>query len=498
MVNTKRQKVSKIEKLDTTDSYVYDVSMKDQDPFFFANGHLVHNTDSVISSSIIKTNHHDMTIEDLFLSGNEFWKDGNKEYSANSNMQVYNYDPGSSTVGLINYNYVYRHKVSKKLFKIKTADGNDVTVTSDHSVMVVNSDGTLTEKKPTELIVGDKVVTIHQPHNLVESRVTEVSEVIDLGISDDEYVYDIGIDHKENHWFFANNMLVHNSCYFSAWPMIKDAVESGEQEWNEDIAIAFYDSLGDETNKSFPAFMKKAFNCPTHKGELIKCGREVVGSTGLFITKKRYAIMVIDDEGNRKDLDGKPGKLKAMGLDLKRSDTPVVVQDFLKDILQATLTGKDKHEVTQMILDFKQVFKDLPAWEKGAPKRINKLTYYTALEESTKEKFNKSARLPGHVRAGMNYNYLRKLNNDNFTMPLSDGSKAIVCKLRTNALGFTSIARPTDETNIPQWFKDLPFDDNGMSETQIDKKVDNLLGVLKWELDSRTDTTNQFSQLFDF
>ena len=34
-----------------------------------------------------------------------------------------------------------------------------------------------------------------------------------------------------------------------------------------------------------------------------------------FITKKRYAMLVFDNEGKREDVDGKAGKIKAMGLD---------------------------------------------------------------------------------------------------------------------------------------------------------------------------------------
>ena len=47
-----------------------------------------------------------------------------------------------------------------------------------------------------------------------------------------------------------------------------------------------------------------------------------------FVVKGEHHIY--DLEGNRQDID-KPGKLKAMGLDLKRSDTPDFVQNFLSD-----------------------------------------------------------------------------------------------------------------------------------------------------------------------
>ena len=68
----------------------------------------------------------------------------------------------------------------------------------------------------------------------------------------------------------------------------------------------------------------------------------------MFITKKRYAALIYDLEGSRLDRDG-PGKVKAMGLDLKRSDTPKVIQDFLSDILLGVLTGDKRETVVEKI-----------------------------------------------------------------------------------------------------------------------------------------------------
>ena len=289
-----------------------------------------------------------------------------------------------------------------------------------------------------------------------------------------------------------------DSAYFSAWPIIEDAVKSGEMQWDTETAITLYDGLADEVNVSFPGFMKDAFHCPQDKGELIKCGREVVGKSGLFITKKRYAIMVIDNEGDRYDTDGKSGKVKAMGLDLKRSDTLPIVQGFLSDILETTLEAKGKDLVIEQIIDFKHKFADLKSWEKGSPKRVNNLSKYVAVEQDSLAKYGKSARLPGHVRAGMNFNNLRYMNGDNHTMAVSDGMKSIICRLKDNPIGITSVAIPTDENNIPQWFKDLPFDDALMEKTQVDKKVDNLLGVLDWDLEASTNIKSTFNKLFEF
>jgi hypothetical protein len=134
-----------------------------------------------------------------------------------------------------------------------------------------------------------------------------------------------------------------------------------------------------------------------------------------------------------------------------------------------------------------------PGWEKGSPKRVNNLTKY-----GKKEEREGKANMPGHVRAAMNWNTLRRMNSDNYSMQIVDGMKTIVCKLKGNALGWTSIGYPTDEMHLPQWFKDLPFADGEMEATVVDQKIDNLLGVLGWDLKSSTNTANTFTSLFSF
>jgi DNA polymerase elongation subunit (family B) len=284
-----------------------------------------------------------------------------------------------------------------------------------------------------------------------------------------------------------------DSCYFSAWPVLRADVEAGRMEWSKETCIALYDSIADQVNQSFPGFMERAFHVPREMGEVIRGGREVVASKGLFITKKRYAVMIIDKEGRRVDVNGSPGKVKAMGLDLKRSDTPKIIQDFLSEVLNDALTGISRDAVVEKIREFKYSFAERPGWEKGSPKRVNNLTMY-----SKKEEREGRANMPGHVRAGMNWNTMRRMNSDNYSMQIVDGMKAIVCKLKPNALGWTSIAYPTDELHLPQWFRELPFDDAEMEATVVDQKIDNLLGVLDWDLVSATNTENTFQNLFDF
>ena len=284
-----------------------------------------------------------------------------------------------------------------------------------------------------------------------------------------------------------------DSVYFSAWPAVKDDVKAGRMPWNKDICVQLYDQIAEQVNASFPAFMEHSFRCPRPMGDLIKGGRELVAEKGLFIKKKRYAVLIYDLEGNRLDKDGKPGKVKAMGLDLKRSDTPKVVQDFLSNLLLKVLTGSPKEVIYEQVKEFKILFQERPAWEKGTPKRVNNLTKFGEAEARQGR-----ANMPGHVRAAINWNTLKRMHSDNYCMSIVDGMKTVVCKLKPNPLGFTSVGYPTDETHIPDWFKELPFDDDLMETTIVDQKVENLLGVLDWNIGEHTETKNTFNDLFSF
>ena len=284
-----------------------------------------------------------------------------------------------------------------------------------------------------------------------------------------------------------------DSCYFSAFPILKPQIDSNELQWDKELCVGLYDSIADQVNDSFPAFMERAFHAPRKNGAIIKAGRELIGERSIFITKKRYAINIYDKEGKRKDVNGKSGQIKAMGLDLKRADTPKYVQDFLMNVLERVLDGAGREEVVEMVKKFKNYMSEQPSWTKGSPKGVNNLTMY-----GEKEKSQGKANMPGHVRAALNWNRLRQANSDNYSQKIVDGMKIVVCKLKPNPLGYTSIAYPTDELRLPQWFIELPFDDEAMEQTLIDEKIDNLLGVLDWDIRKSTDINTTFDDFFSF
>jgi hypothetical protein len=120
------------------------------------------------------------------------------------------------------------------------------------------------------------------------------------------------------------------------------------------------------------------------------------------------------------------------------------------------------------------------------------LTKHTEIYEKTKKCG------VGHAMAAINWNYLRRMHNDNYSMKIVDGMKIIVCKLKPNPLGMNSIAYPTDELRLPKWFTDMPFDDLEMEKTLVDEKIENLLGVLNWNIKNNINIHTSVEELFSF
>ena len=293
-----------------------------------------------------------------------------------------------------------------------------------------------------------------------------------------------------------------DSVYFTAVPALPE-----DTELDLDSATKLYDHISDEVSNTFPQWLNDTFNVPLAAGAVMKAGREVVGRAGLFITKKRYAINVLDLEGWKPE----GGKLKIMGLDIKRSDTPEFVQDFLEEILLDCLNKHSEDDVIQKIKDYKAYFKSLDPWKKGMPKRVNNLTMYEEkmlkqakvpenyrlhkLNALKEEKTNNM--VPGHVRGSINYNNLLKVHGDNYSMKITDGAKVIVCRMKNNPMGYTSVAYPTDELQLPQWFKDLPFDEDAMEEAVLDKKITNVIGQMGFDL-KRMNESETLQNFFEF
>ena len=419
------------------------------------------------------------------MSAAEVWKfifDSHKPYLLSANGTIFTYEQEGVIPGLLSRWYSDRKDMQKKLKESTTDEDKEYWDKRQlvRKILLNSAYGALLNEhcRFYDKRIGQSVTLCGR--QIVKHMMSQINECI-AG----EY------NHDGSAIVYGDT----DSCYFSAFPILKTEIENGNVEWNKDLCISLYDNIAEQVNESFPGFMERAFHTPRKNGAIIKAGRELIGDRSIFITKKRYAINIYDKEGKRKDVNGKTGDIKAMGLDLKRADTPKYVQEFLMDVLQYVLNGGKRETVIEMIKDFKNILGKQDSWTKGSPKSVNKLTMYSDKEKSSS---TGRANMPGHVRAALNYNYLRNANSDNYSQKIVDGMKIIVCKLKPNPLNFTSIAYPTDELRLPKWFCELPFDDLEMEKTLVDEKIENLLGVLDWDLRSNTNVNSTFDSLFTF
>ncbi len=121
------------------------------------------DTDSVVGSTLVNIDGKTDTIENHFSS---MQQDNTYQLSLLPNDVELLFANGMVDTPCIvdgGWDYkpiklLYRHKTSKRLFKITTSSGKTVTVTEDHSIMVICADGTLQSRTPLDLQPGDEVV----------------------------------------------------------------------------------------------------------------------------------------------------------------------------------------------------------------------------------------------------------------------------------------------------------------------------------------------------
>ena len=114
--------------------------------------------DSVTGDSLIRTDSGDKTIEQMFSECREHFTENSKDYGILNEDVVIGYDSYNSSPVCVNINYVMRHRTKKKLYKITTINGKQVTVTEDHS-LIVDRNGMLINCKPSELQTDDGIIT---------------------------------------------------------------------------------------------------------------------------------------------------------------------------------------------------------------------------------------------------------------------------------------------------------------------------------------------------
>ena len=302
------------------------------------------DTDSVIGDTIIKVNGKDIKIEDLWNNYGEII-DSNKEVKDTKSLNLFTESVNNNfKIESKRITNVIRHKVSKKLYKVKLYDGDiikEVIITEDHSIMCKRGD-TLLEIKIGEIKDGDKLLYRVNDTLLKEVDRYEIEEVE----HEETYVYDIEVE--DNHNFFGNDILVHNSAYV----LIKLPFSK-----TKDIqqTVIYCQAIAERLNKSYQKALELYFYRASNwhpEFNAMNFKSEVIAFKGFFGAKKFYGLGIIWKEGTFYDeLD-----LKTTGGQIKKADITRVTKEMLSEIYVLLCL---KLEATDQKLMYNTIFKKI-------------------------------------------------------------------------------------------------------------------------------------------
>lgn len=161
----------------------------------------------------------------------------------------------------------------------------------------------------------------------------EIESVECIGTFDDEYVYDIEMS-DDPHVFFANDILVHNSAYVNAEPFLKNKF-GDDIKWTKAAVQKYCDYLDEDIvpliNDNCAKIVKDVF---WSEVSTIEFKRETMCSHGAFVAKKRYCLLVRNDEGTPVK------KWKYVGLDVKKNEYTKETKESISKTIETMILEK--------------------------------------------------------------------------------------------------------------------------------------------------------------
>lgn len=266
-----------------------------------------------------------------------------------------------------------------------------------------------------------------------------------------------------------------DSCYITLKSVIpKDLLKENDKskitDWCNDFCSNELQAVIDQALEEVSSLVN------AYEPEAQAEDREIIADSGFWVAKKKYSCRVLDTEGVRL----KEPKLKVMGLEIVRSNTPTYCRKKLKESVEMIL-DKEESEIQEYILDVKHEFANQPLDMISRITGVSNLNYDLSTSKS----------IPINSRAGIVHNELvEKLNltNEYELITSSDKIKYVFLKVpnpafNQNVFGYKDSKILEDAGLIKYIDKDEMFDKFFLSPMDI------MLTPLNWSAYK----TNDFS-----
>ena len=280
-----------------------------------------------------------------------------------------------------------------------------------------------------------------------------------------------------------------DSVFYEAAPLVKSRnpninVDSDEEMIPAILSVA--KEVQDHLNVSYDFMSKKLFNVENHRFDI---KQETIAKSGFWVSKKRYAQWIINDNSVNCD------KLDVKGLDVKRSSFPTYFKEVMSTVLMDILKDTDKNIIDAYILkkrDDMKITNFIDIAKNSAVKHMSKYTF----NNQAIGQFMKGT--PAHVKAALTYNQLLKYFNAAYKYePMKDGDKIKWVYLKSNPLGLESVG--LTGYNDPKEILDVVeehIDYDLIWEKELENKLDDFYKAMGW--DKPNPNLNKASQFFGF
>ena len=279
-----------------------------------------------------------------------------------------------------------------------------------------------------------------------------------------------------------------DSVFYSATPLIKKRYPDLDMSNDDQMTKVILNIAGEVQsylNRGYDYFAKKFCNLDKHRFDI---KQEVIAKSGLFVTKKRYGLKIVNDNGK------KVNKMLVKGLDTVRSSFPDAMRVMLNKLLEDILMNVPKKELDKFIINFKNSMKLMDFNKIAIPISVKGLHKYRKKEGFIFK--SHYLRTPVHVKSALYYNdFLKYKKISRQYSEIHNGDKIKWIYLKQNPLGIETIAYKghEDPPEVLDFIREYIHPDKIYTKA-LYKKIMRLYKSMKWS--EPTDASKTIERFF--
>jgi len=296
--------------------------------------------------------------------------------------------------------------------------------------------------------------------------------------------YNKELNDKENRCIYIDT----DSVFYSALPLVKKRFPDLDIKNEDTMSKAILEiasEVQDYLNKSYDFFAKRFCNLDDHRFDI---KQEVIAKSGLFVTKKRYGMKIINDNGKKVD------KMLIKGLDVVRASFPLAMKEMLSKVLEDILMNVPKEQLDKYIINFRNSMKLMDFNKIAIPISVKRISKYTLKDSGLFSSYAMGT--PVHVKSSIFYNdFLTYKNISKRFTPISNGEKIKWVYLKENPLNLPTMAYKghEDPPEVLEFIRQF-INVEKIYNQVLHKKIMMLYEALGW--DEPTDATKTLERFF--